>query len=310
MSVPVTVVGEALIDIVIPPSGDAVEHAGGSPLNVAIGLARLGHDTRLATHVGTDARGRRIADLVNGEGITLLPGSTDAARTATAAAHLDRAGVATYEFDFGWELDPGSVPTGDGAHLHVGSISATTEPGSGAVLDVVRAARASATVSYDPNARPSLMGDPADARVVIERLIGLADVVKASDEDVRWLYPGTPVPQVLAHWASLGPALCAVTQGGEEAIVLAAGELQRFPTLPSAVVDTVGAGDSFMAGLLSGLLDASLLGDAAARERLRFAEWPVLAAAVDRALACAAITVSRAGANPPHRVDLDIDIEG
>ncbi|MGC3993927.1 MAG: carbohydrate kinase [Propionicimonas sp.] len=308
MSAPVTVVGEALIDIVIPPSGTTVEHAGGSPLNVAIGLARLGHDTRLATHLGTDARGRRIADLLAAESIALLPGSTSAARTATAAAHLDAAGVATYEFDFAWELDPASVPVGDGAHLHVGSISATTAPGSAAVLDVVRAARSGATISYDPNARPSLMGEPAEARTTIERLIGLAHVVKASDEDVRWLYPGTPVPQVLAHWASLGPSLCAVTQGGEEAVVLAAGEVQRFPTLPTTVVDTVGAGDSFMAGLLSGLLDAGLLGDGAAAERLRFAEWPVIAAAVERALACAAITVSRAGANPPTRADLEVDV--
>ena len=142
---------------------------------------------------------------------------------------------------------------------------------------------------------------------MIERLIALADVVKASDEDVRWLYGTTPVTQVLAQWAA-GPEVCAVTQGGEELVVLAAGELQRFPTLPTHVVDTVGAGDSFMAGLISGLLDAGLLGGPDARERLRFAEWPAINAAVERALACAAITVSRAGANPPTREDLKIQL--
>ncbi|MCA0297246.1 MAG: carbohydrate kinase [Actinobacteria bacterium] len=308
MNPSVTVVGEALIDIVIDVHGDSVEHVGGSPANVAIGLARLGHDTRLATHIGTDDRGRRIADLMAAEHVELTPGSTDATRTPTAAAHLDAAGVATYEFDLEWRLDPATVEVADGGHLHTGSIGATLSPGGDAVLEIVRAARDHATVSYDPNARPTLMGSPDEARPVIERLIALADVVKASEEDVRWLYGTTPVTQVLAHWASLGPSVCAVTQGGDELVVLAGGELQRFPTLPTVVADTVGAGDSFMSGLVSGLLDAGLLGGPDARERLRFAEWPAITAAVERALACAAITVSRPGANPPTRADLEIQL--
>jgi fructokinase len=308
MEVPVTVVGEALIDIVRPPSGAAVEHVGGSPANVAIGLARLGHPTSLATHIGTDERGRRIGDLMAQEGVTLTPGSTDAGRTPTAAAALDPAGVATYDFDLEWELDPAAVVVPAGGHLHTGSIAATLSPGGDAVLEITRSARRHATVSYDPNCRPTLMGSPEDARPVIERLIALSDVVKASDEDVRWLYRGMPTTQVMAHWAALGPSVCAVTQGGEEVIVLAGGELQRFPTLPTVVVDTVGAGDSFMSGLVSGLLDAGLLGGADARERLRFAEWPWITAAVERALACGAITVSRAGANPPRRADLEIEV--
>jgi fructokinase len=308
MSAPVTVVGEALIDIVIPPSGEAKEHVGGSPANVAIGVARLGHPTSLATHIGTDARGRRIADLMAAEQVEFTPGSTAATRTPTAAARLDDAGVATYEFDLEWTLDPAQVAIPDGGHLHTGSIAATLAPGGDAVLEIVRAARSRATVSYDPNARPTLMGSPEEARPVIERLIALADVVKASDEDVRWLYGTAPVTQVLAHWAALGPAVCAVTQGGEEVVVLAAGEVQRLPTLPTRVADTVGAGDSFMAGLISGLLDAGLLGGADARERLRFAAWPPITAAVERALACAAITVSRAGANPPTRAELQIEV--
>lgn len=307
MEVPVTVVGEALIDIVIPPAGEPAEHVGGSPANVAIGLARLGHATRLATHIGRDARGARIAALMESESVELTAGSTNAQRTPTAAAHLDPAGVASYEFDLDWRLDPAQVIVPQGGHLHTGSIAATLAPGGEAVLEIVRAARNHATISYDPNARPTLMGTPDEARTVIERLIALADVVKASDEDVRWLYGTTPVTQVLAHWAALGPTVCAVTQGGEEVVVLAAGEVQRYPTLPTRVVDTVGAGDSFMAGLVSGLLDAGLLGGEDARERLRFAEWPLIETAVERALACAAITVSRAGANPPTRSDLEIE---
>ena len=308
MQSPVTVVGEALIDIVIPRSGPAIEHVGGSPANVAIGLSRLGHRTTLATHIGTDARGKRIADLMSGEGVELSPGSTDAARTPTAAATLDDAGAATYQFDLEWTLDPAGITIPDGSHLHTGSIAATLEPGGAAVLEIVRAARTHATISYDPNARPTLMGSPESARPVIEQLIRLSDVVKASDEDVRWLYGNAPLTHVLAEWAAMGPAICAVTQGGSEVVVLAAGTIEHFPTLPTTVVDTVGAGDSFMAGLISGLIDLGLLGDAAARERLRFAQWPAIRTAVDRALACAAITVSRAGANPPTRTDLEIQV--
>jgi len=304
MQVPVLVVGEALIDIVIPLSGDLVEHVGGSPANVAIGLARLGHPTVLATHIGTDARGARIAGLVAAEAIELADGSTTAARTPTAAARLDATGAASYEFDIEWRLDP-ALDIGGAGHLHTGSIAGTLEPGGEAVLALARRARDRATISYDPNARPSLMGDPASARGRVEALVAAADVVKASDEDAAWLYPGTALEDVLRGWAALGAGLCALTRGGEGALVLVAGEVHHLPVPRATVADTVGAGDSFMAGLLSGLLDAGLLGGTQARQRLSAAGWEQVAPAVQRALACAAITVSRAGANPPTRAELN-----
>lgn len=304
MTAEVLVIGEALIDIVIPLDGEPAEHVGGSPANVAIGLSRLGHPTRLATHIGTDPRGARIAELMAAESVGLSSDSITAERTPTAAATLDAAGVATYQFDLDWRLEPERVSLPAGGHVHTGSIAATLSPGGAAVAAMVAAAREQATVSYDPNARPSLMGDPAEARVVIEALISQSDVVKASDEDAAWLYPGTPVVEVLQNWAALGPAVCAMTQGGAEAVVLVAGQVHRLPTLPTTVVDTVGAGDSFMAGLISGLLDAGLLGGQPARARLYAATWDDVLPAVQRALACAAITVSRAGANPPTRAEL------
>lgn len=304
MTAEVLVIGEALIDIVIPLDGEPAEHVGGSPANVAIGLSRLGHPTRLATHIGTDPRGVRIAELMAAESVGLSSDSITAERTPTAAATLDAAGVATYQFDLDWRLEPERVSLPAGGHVHTGSIAATLSPGGAAVAAMVATAREQATVSYDPNARPSLMGDPAEARVVIEALISQSDVVKASDEDAAWLYPGTPVVEVLQNWAALGPAVCAITQGGAEAVVLVAGQVHRLPTLPTTVVDTVGAGDSFMAGLISGLLDAGLLGGQPARARLYAATWDDVLPAVQRALACAAITVSRAGANPPTRAEL------
>jgi fructokinase len=259
MQTPVSVIGEALIDIVVPVTGETAEHVGGSPANVAIGLARLGHQVELSSHFGEDERGHRIAALMAAEHIALAPGSTDAARTPTATARLDPAGVAHYEFDLDWRPAPFEVP--DGGHLHTGSIGATLEPGADTVRGVVDAARAHATVSYDPNARPSLMGSPAEALARIEPLVRAADVVKASDEDLAWLYgPDTDPADVAAAWQQLGPALCLVTCGGSDVLVRIGSGTHRVATHPTTVVDTVGAGDSFMAGLLSGLLDAGLLG--------------------------------------------------
>ncbi|MEA5052442.1 MAG: carbohydrate kinase, partial [Propionicimonas sp.] len=278
MDAPVTVVGEALIDIVIPLDGQVAEYVGGSPANVAIGLARLGHQVELATHLGRDQRGDRIAALLATEEVTLAPGSTTAVRTSTAAARLDETGAASYTFDLDWQVDP-ALPVADGGHLHTGSIAAVLPPGGADVHAIVEAARPHATISYDPTARPSLMGSAAGARAVVESLVALADVVKASDEDLHWLYPGVPVEEVLRGWTARGPRLVAATQGGSEVVVLFGDEVHRIPTRSVAVVDTVGAGDSFMSGLISGLLDAGLLGGTAARARLATAGWDEVSSA-------------------------------
>jgi fructokinase len=301
----VLVVGEALVDIVLPHGGGTpTEHVGGSPANVAVGMAALDHDTRLATHLGDDERGRRVTDHLLDADVVLTPGSHDAPRTSTATAHLDARAVATYDFDLVWQLAP--VDLHGVGHVHTGSIAATLEPGASAVLDLVSAARAVATVSYDPNCRPTIMGDPHAVRSRIEECIGRADVVKASSEDVDWLYAGAPVEEVVHLWGLLGPALVVVTRGADGAVV----HLRRTDTtleldpVQVDVVDTVGAGDSFMAGLLSGLVDAGLLGSADARERLRGADLDDLEPALERAVACASWTVARAGAAAPTRANL------
>ncbi|HEY3406892.1 MAG TPA: PfkB family carbohydrate kinase, partial [Propionicimonas sp.] len=244
MTAPVTVLGEALIDIVVPLSGEVTEHVGGSPANVTVGLARLGHETTLVTHIGTDERGQRISGLLDNEGISLASGSKTAHHTPTATAHLDAAGVATYDFDLEWMVDPTAL-IAPGSHVHTGSIAVTLPPGAESVRKLVEAARPHSTVSYDPNARPSLMGDSAVARDTVEGMIALADVVKASDEDIAWLYPDASVAEVLHAWASIGPRLCVATQGGDAVIVLVAGELHEVGARKVPVADTVGAGDSF-----------------------------------------------------------------
>ena len=299
------VIGESLIDLVKRPGGGTQEHVGGSPANVAVGLARLGHDVAFATLLGDDERGARIASHLQGEGISLTEGCVGRRPTSVATSTLDATGAAAYSFELAWELPQRASLEGLG-HVHTGSIAATLEPGASAVLTTIQSARPSATISYYPNARPSLMGDPHEVRAKIEALIGLSDVVKASDEDIAWLYDGAPLSDVLRLWGQLGPALTVVTRGDHGAVVglSITGELTTIDAPIARVVDTVGAGDSFMAGPLSGLLEAGLLGGVQGRERLRSALLADVRPAVDRALACAAITVSRAGANPPRLAEL------
>jgi fructokinase len=301
------VIGESLIDIVHRPDGSVLEHVGGSPANVALGLARLGHDVILATMIGDDERGTRIASLLGTEGVALTRGSIGSGPTSVATSALDPSGAAAYSFEISWELDEDQLLKGLG-HVHTGSIAATLEPGASAVLGIVSKARPSATISYDPNARPAVMGDPHEVRAKVEQIVGLSDVVKASDEDIAWLYQGAPTSDILRLWARLGPSLIVVTRGDKGAVVglSSTGELTSVDAPSVEVVDSVGAGDSFMAGLTSGLLDAGLLGGPEARQRLRSASIAQVRPAVHRSLACAAITVSRAGAHSPRRTELEI----
>ena len=301
----ILVVGEALIDAVELGHGQVDEHVGGSPANVAFGLGTLGHDVALATWIGMDDRGDRIAQRCSATGVRLADGSRRAEYTSVARATLDRRGQATYTFDLTW-----SVPrvSGGYGHVHTGSIAATIEPGGSQVVQAIRSLAPTATVSYDPNMRPTLMASADLVRERVEELIALADVVKASDEDLQWLYPGAFIPDVLRRWESFGPGVTVVTRGAEGALYAVrssrATEVTTVPARVAHVIDTVGAGDSFMAGLLSGLADLGFIGGQHARQRLRAAGIDDLRAAVDRAMSTAGATVARAGAYAPTREEL------
>ncbi len=297
------VIGEALVDIVVAPDGSSAEHVGGSPANVALGLARLGHRVELATHIGPDVRGDHVRDHLERDQVQLREGSVAAERTPTATATLDARGVATYTFDLSWDL-PESLGPGDASHLHIGSIATALLPGADQVRRIIGLARDHATISYDPNLRPALLRDAHHERPGIEQLVALSDLVKASDEDIAWLYPGDSVDEVLARWSGLGPSMTVITLGGDGARALVGGAFVSVPPRVVDVVDTVGAGDAFMAGLISGLLDASLLAGAGGRVALADADPGAARPALDRAIEVAAITCSRAGADPPYRREL------
>lgn len=299
----VLVVGEALVDIVHRLDGTQEEHPGGSPTNVALGLARLGRRARLLTRIGDDDRGRTIRTHLETSGVLLEPGSVVAGPTSTATAMIDETGAATYEFALDWDL-PADVAIESANALHTGSISAFLAPGGDAVVALLERVAGSLTITYDPNTRPPLMGDARAARARVERIVALADVVKASDEDLAWLCPGADPAAVARGWLELGPAVVVVTRGGSGSIgVTRAGQVEvAAPQVD--VVDTVGAGDSFMSALLDHLAGAGLLG-AQRREALRAASLDEVRVMLEHAVRIAAVTCSRAGANPPTRSELD-----
>ncbi|MDO8121429.1 carbohydrate kinase [Isoptericola sp. b490] len=300
------VIGEALVDVVSRADGTRTEHPGGSPMNVAIGLARLRRGVDLLTWFGTDARGAEIAAHLAASGVAVVPGSDGADHTSVAEAVLDATGAATYVFDLAWQVpEHWASPPAPPLVVHTGSIGAVLEPGATDVARILQAHRASATLTYDPNVRPSLMPPPEETAALVDHLVTLSDVVKVSDEDLTWLDPAADPLEHARRWASMGPAAVVVTRGGAGAVAVTATGLEvQVPAPPVQVADTVGAGDSFMGGLIDGLWSAGLLG-AERRPALRDAGTEVWRAVLERCARIAAITVSRPGANPPTAAELD-----
>jgi fructokinase len=300
------VVGEALIDLVGSRGGRTFEaHPGGSPANVALGLGRLGDPVTLTTRLGDDAFGQLISGHLEASGVVVDRGPEPWGPTSLAVATL-AAGVASYDFRLHWDVEDLPPLPVETRCLHTGSLATVLAPGDAAVIDLLRREheRGRVTVSYDPNVRPKLLGTPEQARPRIEALVALSDVVKVSDEDLRWLCPGEPDEDVARRWLALGPAVVVVTRGREGTFTVAErAELQR-PSATVDLVDTVGAGDSFTSGLLDGLRRADLLGGAR-REALTGVDEATLRSIVDEASTVAAITCSRPGADPPTRAELD-----
>lgn len=298
------VIGEALVDIVQRPGQDSAVYPGGSPANVAIGLARLGRTVQLLTWLGEDEHGDLVRDHLEASRVQLAHGAQRAPRTSSAVATIASDGSATYEFDL--EIDyPSHVLAEDAAVIHLGSIGAVLEPGGSKAITLAAAAKDRCTLTYDPNLRPSIMGEPDDVRATVARITALCDVVKVSDEDLAWLEPGRDPLEVAQEWAAAGPALVVVTLGADGSLaVTSQGAHARIAAPTVVVADTVGAGDSFMGGLIDWLWTASLLGGGTHDAIAALSEQD-LSAMLATAARIAAITVSRPGANPPTRLELE-----
>ena len=309
MTAAVTVVGEALIDLVgdRAQSGRFDTRTGGSPLNVATTAARLGVDVELVARVGQDAFGAMLHSRAASAGIGLTHWQTCAEPTSLALANLDDGGRADYVFYLDGTaalgLDAatlGAIPLG--RFLHTGSL-ASWHPRSRPAVESLqaRAHGSGVVVSYDPNARPSLMPDPWDARAIVAEGVALSHLVKASDEDVEYLYPGLALEVVAHEWTNLGADLVVITLGGEGAVAYtAAGELARVAAPAVNVVDTVGAGDAFTGGLLAALCAQGI----ETPDALHCADAAALTRALQRAALVAAMTCERAGADPPVRAEV------
>ena len=302
-----TVVGESLVDIITDPRRPAATqaHPGGSPLNVAVGAARLGLSTNLVTHYAADRYGLMVEEHLESNGVHVINGG--ATPTSTALATLGPDGAAEYTFSITWEINGASLPAlaavDVSTHVHTGSIATVLAPGNLATLALVEAAREHATVSYDPNCRPAISLDAAAARRQAEVFVAASDIVKASDEDLSWLYPDRAPEETLQAWLELGPAIVAMTRGASGPVILSAKGRVEMAAEPINVADTVGAGDSFMAGLLSGLAQLGALG-ADGRLRLQTLTLDQLHALAAYANRAAGITCSRKGANPPQSAEL------
>ncbi|OLL82328.1 Fructokinase [Pseudonocardia sp. Ae168_Ps1] len=313
----IAVAGEALVDIVPAPAEGYWEFApGGSPANVAVGLSRLDVPARMLARLADDLLGRKLRDHLAGNGVDLSHAVEAGEPSSLAIVELADDGQASYDFrisgtaDWQWTTDEleGALDEGPGGPVlavHSGSLALTTAPGHEALRELLASAVDTATVSYDPNFRPLLMGTPEEVLPGVHELLGLADVVKVSEEDLAWLHPGREPGDIVGEWLDLGPAVVVVTLGAEGVLAGTASGLHSvLPGRRIDVVDTVGAGDSFSAALLAGLHRRGLLG-AIARDDLHRIGREALDGVLAEAVAAAAITCSRHGANPPTRAELD-----
>jgi fructokinase len=291
----VLVVGESLVDVVRAADGSTTEHVGGSAANVAVALARLGRAVRFATSFADDAHGRMVAGHLDRAGVRLANQPHAIGRTSTAMATLDADGAARYEFDLDWNLDPPTVEASPAA-LHVCSLGAVLSPGSDVVHAVVSRLGGSVLVSYDINARPVVTGGGRDLLDRVERMVAASKLVKASDEDLAALYPALTVADAAGALLAQGPAAVVVTRGEQGAAWFSRECSVEVPATPVPVADTIGAGDTFAAALVDGVLGQA--GGLAALDE------GAIRAVLNRAVRAAAVTVSRPGADPPYASEL------
>lgn len=297
------VIGESLVDLVWPAGAASPEAvAGGSPANVAVGLHRLDRPVTLVTCWGDDPPGQLVERHLRGTGADLVRVPSRSGRTTIALAYLDGSGAANYQFLPAW--DPAEIPLPDDARLlHTGSLAAVLQPGA----EQVRAAcadfraRPGAVVALDLNVRPSVEPDHVRYRTILEELIAVADLVKASDEDLTWLWPERSPEESAQALLAQGPRLSVLTRGEAGAVGFTAQTKVSASAPPTRVVDTIGAGDSFQAALLAGLLADGGAGNGVRLPLTAEELEPVLR----RAVVAGALATTRAGAQPPTTEELD-----
>ncbi|MEM9782129.1 MAG: carbohydrate kinase [Pseudomonadota bacterium] len=306
----VLVCGEALWDLFAEEGPDGLcfqARLGGSPFNVAVGLARLGTDASLLTGLSTDPMGTRIRTALAREGIGEAHLVSTERRTTLSLVDLGPGGSPFYAFygetgaeravgegDLPPALDPGIWA------LHAGSYSLVAEPVGSSLIALMRRERGRRLITVDPNVRPTVVPDLDLWRARVAEVATLADVLKISAEDLEILYPGAKASAMAPDWLAAGVRLVVVTRGGTGAEMFCRDAHLFEPAPAIEVVDTVGAGDSFMSALIAGL-DRKDVRSAAGLDAL---DEPVRRLLLRQACAAAALTCLKRGANPPTSSEL------
>ncbi|MBB06387.1 MAG: carbohydrate kinase [Pseudooceanicola sp.] len=298
--------GEALIDMISAPTADGgkgyVPHVGGAVFNTAIALGRQGVATGMLTGLSGDIFGQQLDDALTASGVDTRHVVRSARPTTLAFVTLS-SGQASYLFydenSASRSLTPGDIPplAASVDALYFGGISLACEPGAETYADLLRRHGPTRAVMLDPNIRPDFVQDEPRYRARLARMIKQSDVLKLSDEDLDWLSPGSETDEVKARaMLTKGPAAVIITRGGDGASgYLADDATIDVPSEKVDIVDTVGAGDTFNAGVLTSFAHDGLLTKSAIRGLNR----QQLATAMAYGARVAAITVSRTGANPP-----------
>jgi fructokinase len=302
--------GETLIDFLPTKAGDgslAYRPAnGGSPHNVALTLGRLDVPVGFVGGISTDFFGDALAKGLAASGVDMVHVTRLDRPTTLAFVSLDgeEARYAFYDAeaaDRHWRLEDMPAIGPEVKALHFGAISLLREPAADAFRALMRREAGRRVISFDPNIRPGLVRDESAYRARLDDFFRLAHVIKASQADLDWIAPGVDAGELAKQWLAADARLVLWTRGGKGATVFARGATVTRPAIPIEVIDTVGAGDAFMAGFLAAAHDNGWLEGGAVTENL--GEAP-LRAALDFALAVAAITVSRVGADPPTRAEV------
>src|SRR5438105_10806622 len=303
------VCGEALLDVFsngVTPTGFAFDaRIGGSPFNLALGLARMGQPVGFFGGMASGFVGERLLQALADEGVqTASVARLDAPATLSVVG-LDAHGVPSYAF-YGERCADRLLPLSALAQVpaasvfHVGSYTMVVEPVASTLRALIERERGRSLIAYDPNVRLNVEPDLRRWNEVLDWMVARAHLVKISDEDLALLRPGVAAADIVAQWLAAGVALVVVTRGGEGASAWTAHQQVEVPAVPCTLVDTVGAGDSFQAALLASLAEQQAL----TPEALRGLDAAALSSALSMAARAAAITCSRRGADLPRRTDL------
>ena len=291
----VWVAGEVLIDL-ISHANTSQPIVGGGPANTAKALARVGVDTQFIDGISTDNYGLMIKDELLTSGIKLDYVKYSDKPTCLAKVSLDKKGSASYEFviegtatfDFSqrWLPNPAQLKP---SLLYTGTLATIIEPGASELFTWAQSVAKSAPIVFDPNIRAAVMDDHKIYLSQVERWVAISSAVKVSQEDLSWLYPSLDIDQIVNNWLSLGALLVVVTFGDQGLAAYRFGEKIKVDAIKVKVVDSVGAGDTV----------GAILVEAIVKDGLASLSGRSLEMMLKRAAKAAAITVSRAGANPP-----------